>query len=200
MKKIIITLFFLLTLGACTNKIESPKMYIQPAKLTETEKNLLELIGFDSKINLYDFKLDGTNKSIQIKTYELIDGEWKPTLTNTTQVFEHTNGRIILSFQLNETSRIAVQSDDGVSSSEFTPAADEESSSSVLTSKLFEQTEFVYDEEIPLFVQVHSNSDTTTSYHLDFDDLASAYAKEDYEHVYAVTVLFSQKEVSELVE
>ncbi len=99
------------SLSACAEN-DLDQMYIEKAKLTEEEKNIAELLGLNQEYRLYDFQLDDTVKSMQINTYELIDGEWHIVVGSGGQAFEDLDGRLALGFDnLADGLRIAVQSE-----------------------------------------------------------------------------------------
>ena len=66
------------------------------------------------------------------------------------------------------------------------------------TSILSEKTEFEYEEEIPLAVQVITSSNNVVSYQVDYFNSPEEYEKLGYEGVFAITICFSQKTVAEL--
>ena len=61
-----------------------------------------------------------------------------------------------------------------------------------------EKTEFVYEEEIPLAVQIITSKNEVVSYQVDYFNSPEEYEKYGYEGVFAITVRFSQKTVGEL--
>ena len=68
------------------------------------------------------------------------------------------------------------------------------------SSRLSERREVVYEEEIPLVLQVVTSKNGTVLYDVDYFFQPEAYEDLGYEHVYAVTVMFSGKTVYELVD
>ena len=66
------------------------------------------------------------------------------------------------------------------------------------TSVLSDKQEIVYDQEIPLVIQIITSKNEVHSYVVDYFFQPEEYENYDYEYVYAITVLFSQKPVSEL--
>ena len=66
------------------------------------------------------------------------------------------------------------------------------------TSTLTDKTEIAYDQEIPLVIQIITSKNEVHSYMVDYFFQPEEYEKYDYEHVYAITVLFSQKTVNKL--
>ena len=66
------------------------------------------------------------------------------------------------------------------------------------TSILSEKKEVVYEEEIPLVIQVIISKNEIHSYQVDYFHFLKEYEKLGYEGVFAITVRFSQKTVAEL--
>lgn len=194
---IIITLLLVVALCGCTNEKENQtKMYIDVTKLTEEEKNIADLLGADTKQHIFDFYLDDTVQSMYINTYELVDGEWKSMNSNSSRVFEDNKGRLAIDFEKGlEDLRIAVQSEH--SNDSFSNTSDIENDSydgmGETTSILSNQTEIVYEKEIPLAIQIVTSKNEISSYIVEYFEYPEEYEKHDYEHVYAITVMFSQK-------
>ena len=176
------------------------QMYIEEAQLTEEEKNIAELLGLNQEYRLYDFSLDDTVKSMQINTYELIDGEWHIVAGGGGQAFEDAEGRLALGFDnLADGLRIAIQSEhNNGSTSYFKESENDITGMGYATSVLSDKQEIVYDQEIPLVIQIITSKNEVHSYVVDYFFQPEEYEKYDYEYVYAITVLFSQKPVSEL--
>lgn len=187
------------TLSACTQS-DTRQMYIEQAQLTNQEQNIADLLGVNQDFHLYDFKLDDTVKSIQINTYELTDGKWHQVTGGGGLAFEDSSGRFMLSFNnLSEGLRFAIQSEhNNNSTSYFKENTSDVEGMSYTTSTLSDKTEVMYEQEIPLAIQIITSKNEVHSYVVDYYFQPEEYEKYNYEHVYAVTVLFSQKTVSEL--
>ena len=65
-------------------------------------------------------------------------------------------------------------------------------------SVLSEKTEFEYEEEITLAVQIITSKSEEVSYQVDYFNSPEEYEKFGYEGVFSITVRFSQKTVGEL--
>ena len=179
------------------------KMYIEPAQLTEEEENIAGLLGLNTKHRIYDFVLDDTVQTIQVNTYRLVDGEWKLETGGGGQAFSDITGRIALGFErIDEGIRIAIQSEHTGGSTEYESERNEELSEigGFATSILSDKTEIVYEEEIPLVIQVITSKNEVVSYQVDYFNTPEEYEKLGYEGVFAVTIRFSQKTVAELSE
>ena len=205
MKKLIVivlTVVGILSMVGCSDTGKTAeKMYIEPAQLTEEEEKIAALLGLNTQQKIYDFVLDETVQSIQVNTYRLIDGEWKLETGGGGQVFSDVKGRIALGFErLDEGIRIAIQSEHTGGSTEYESERNEdlEEIGGYATSILSEKTEFEYEEEIPLAVQVITSSNNVVSYQVDYFNSPEEYEKLGYEGVFAITICFSQKTVAEL--
>lgn len=205
MKKMIslfIILVLMLSLSACTQD-EVQNNYIEKAELSEEEEKILELLVDTSNDKIYDFKIDGDVKTIQISLNELEDGKWV-FLSGNLEQFKDKDGRIALSFEnAAEAMRIAVQSKNssGYSSynTEFVKELNRDDLGLSETS-LYTREEIQYEKEIPLVIQTLSSEETELSYDLDSFYTPEVYEEEDYEHIYAVTIMFSKKTIDELGE
>ena len=207
MKKLIVIVLAIVGMismvGCSDTEKTADKMYIEPAQLTEEEEKIAELLGLNTQQKIYDFVLDETVQSIQVNTYRLIDGEWKLETGGGGQAFSDATGRIALSFErLDEGVRIAIQSEHSDGSTEYDSERNEELNEigSYATSILSEKTEFAYEEEITLVVQVITSKNEVVSYQVDYFNSPEEYEKYGYEGVFAITIRFSQKTVAELDE
>lgn len=205
MKKLIVLMLAmvgLLSMVGCSDiEKTAEKMYIEPAQLTEEEEKIAALLGLDTQQKIYDFVLDETVQSIQVNTYRLMDGEWTLETGGGGQAFSDAVGRIALSFErLDEGIRIAIQSEHTDGSTEYNSERNEDLNGigSYTTSILSERTEFAYEEEIPLAVQIITSKNEVVSYQVDYFNSPEEYEKFGYEGVFAITVRFSQKTVGEL--
>ena len=205
MKKLIIIVLAIvgmISMVGCSDTEKTvDKMYIEPAQLTEEEEKIAALLGLNTQQQIYDFVLDETVQSIQVNTYRLIDGEWKLETGGGGQAFSDATGRIALSFErLDEGIRIAIQSEHSGGSTEYDSERNEDLNEigGYATSILSEKTEFAYEEEIPLVVQIITSKNEVVSYQVDYFNSPEEYEKFEYEGVFAITVRFSQKTVGEL--
>lgn len=205
MKKLIIIVLAIvgmISMVGCSDTEKTiDKMYIEPSQLTEEEEKIAALLGLNTQQQIYDFVLDETVQSIQVNTYRLIDGEWKLETGGGGQAFSDATGRIALSFErLDEGIRIAIQSEHSGGSTEYDSERNEDLNEigGYATSILSEKTEFAYEEEIPLVVQIITSKNEVISYQVDYFNSPEEYEKFEYEGVFAITVRFSQKTVGEL--
>ena len=199
---IVLAIVGMLSMAGCADKEKNEeKMYIEPAQLTEEEEEIASLLGLNTEQRIYDFTLDESVQSIQVNTYRLMDGEWKLEAGGGGQAFSDVEGRIALSFErLDEGLRIAIQSEHTGGATEYNSERKEDLNEigSFATSVLSEKTEFEYEEEIPLAVQIITSKNEVVSYQVDYFHSPEEYEKLGYEGVFAITVRFSQKTVAEL--
>lgn len=197
---IIIVICLLLSLTACHVKEKLPNMYIEKAKLTQEELNILELLGVDDGDIIYDFQVSDKIKAIQINTYELENGKWKLIAGGGGRTFKDTNGRIALSAEnIAKGCRIAIQSENNKGSDSYTTEiSQDQENMGRATSYLTNMEEIIYEEEIPLVIQIQTSKNTISSYDVAYFNQPEEYSGHGYEHVYAITVRFSEKLVGEL--
>lgn len=203
MKKIrciIIVMCLLFSFTACDVREKLPDMYIEKAQLTQEELNIVELLGIDDTYTIYDFQVNDTIKAIQINTYELENGKWSLIVGGGGRTFEDAGGRIALSAEnIAEGCRIAIQGENNRGSNSYTNEINKDQENmGKATSYLTDIEEIIYEQEIPLVIQIQTSKNTISSYNVEYFYQPEEYSKYDYEHVYAITVRFSQKTVGEL--
>lgn len=197
MKRFTLILAVFLMLSGCAQK-HKDIMYIEPAQLTQEEQNIADLLGADTNQRIFDFFVDGTVQSMQINTYELMDGEWSLTSGGGGYALSDSKGRIALGFdRISGGLRVAVQSEKEHSSTSWNGLPeDEELNLGCVTSTLNDRTELVYEQEIPLVVQIETSKNEIRSYDVSYFDHPEEYAQYGYEHIYAITICFSQQTLS----
>lgn len=189
-----------LVLGGCSAKADTPSMYIQPAELTEEEESIAKLLGADTDQHLFDVVLDGTAKKVSVCAYELVDGQWElfsgaagiALAEDVTQ-----KGRMAFGFEdLRGDFREALQFEESFSAVSWHGPEEEEEGMSRTTSFLSNRTEIVYEQQIPIAVQINTTKNEVSSYDPEYFFQPEEYAKFGYEHVYALTVTFSREPLS----
>lgn len=198
MKKIFALLTLLALLAGCSAEA-APAMYIQPAELNEDEEAVAKLLGADTDQYLFDVVLDGTAKKVSVNTYELVDGEWELLSGGGGMALKEgaKKGRMAFGFEdLRGEYREAFQFGTDFTSVSYGSPEVTEDGLGRTTALLANRTEIVYEQEIPLAVQINTNSNTVTSYDPEYFSHPEEYAKFGYEHVYALTVTFSQEPLS----
>lgn len=205
MKKIF-ALFALLALLAGCSAEAAPEMYIQPAQLSEEEEAVAKLLGADTDQHLFDVVLDGTAKKVSVCIYELVDGKWALRsggggLAINDIEEDDTTLRMAFGFDdLRGKFRQAIQFGSGdYSAVSHAPAEEFEERNSALgrtIAFLSNRTEIVYGQEIPLAIQISTSKNEVVSYFTEYFFQPEEYEKFGYEHVYALTVTFSQEPLS----
>lgn len=195
MKKLIAAAAALLILAALCGCAAAPKkMTIAPAKLTEKEDKMATLLT-PNKQSIFDFKIDDTIKSIRINRYRLLNGQWASD-GGSGHICDGTSGRIALISDRKQV-RIALQDENsnGAVTLNLPEGLDAEGMSSA-TSYLSEAKEIIYEEEIPLEIQIFTTRDSVSSYDVSFFNQPEWYKQHGYAQVYAITITFSQSELS----
>ena len=180
-------------------------MLVSPAQLSAEEEALTRLLDVNmDSYRIFDFQTgewSNSVKSVQITLYELEGGAWT-VKARSQRAFSDALGRLALSFgKITEGVHLAVQSENFFDSMslDMGPEADT-SSMSYTTSMLTESAVMDMDKETPLAIQIVTSKNDITSYGVQYFDMPREYAKHNYEHVYAITLMFSQKTVYELAD
>ena len=195
-----IVIIFCLT--ACQKTSTAPgTLYIKPAELNYQEKKIAQLLGADTSSPIFDFSLDASVKSVQINTYELVDSKWKLISGGGGRQLSQAMGRIALEFEkIPEGLRTAIQCGNDFSSSSY--KSDNKLDTTGMgygTSILSNFTELEYDKEIGLAVQMFNDAQQgIRMYGTEYFNSPEEYEKLGYDHVYAISIMFSQKSVGEL--
>ena len=181
-------------------------MSVHPAQLSAEEEALARLLDVDmGPYRIFDFQMGEKGnsgvQSVQITLYELEGDVW--TVKAQDQLaFSDTLGRLALSFgKVTEGVRLTVQSENVFESLSLYPELEDDTSSmSYFTSMLAESAVLELDKETPLSIQIITSKNGITSYGVQYFDMPREYAKHGYEHIFAVTLMFSQKTVYELLD
>ena len=196
---ILLSCDMIFSLSACNSDDE--KMYIEPAQLSTEEENIGKLLGLNTDHIIYDFAVEDGVQTMEVNTYVLNDGKWD-MISGGGQKFEDITGRLALGYdKIAEGVRIAVQSDNESGATSYTPTPTTEedfSQLAIATTKLDNRTEMVFDEEIPLVLQIMTSKNEIRSHSTEQFFEPNSLEEQGHEYVYAITVCFSQKTVSEL--
>lgn len=130
MKKIIVVVIFISSflLISCNKDIAQEHSMnenkIYPRELTTSEKELLDLIGFNDTIEVYDFETDGSFKSISIWLEIYKNGELLENRGKMVSSFNGEKGSIAVKVNKNEIYdwRVSVKSEGEMSSVAFQSA------------------------------------------------------------------------------
>ena len=168
-------------------------MTIQAAKLTKAEENIVKLLGAaNGSEYIFDFAVDKNVKSIQINTYELVDGAWKLTSSGGGQSMDEKSGRIALKFEtLGHDLRAAIQTGDEISASEHRSAEPAENFGSTATGSM-PHAVIEYGKEIPLVMQINTSRNAIRTLDPEGAFLnPGELAEYGYERACLLTVMFS---------
>lgn len=182
---------------------------IAPAQLTAEEEALATLLNVETdSYRIFDF-VSGSGRekegegvqSVQLTLYELLEGEWE-VKAQARRAFSDAKGRIALSFgKIAEGVNMAVQSEN-MQENMALDKLDQSGTASMsyTTSVLTESADLELDKETPLAIQIVTSKNDIQSYGVQYFEMPREYAKHGYEHVYAITVMFSEKTVYELAD
>ena len=163
--------------------------YIEPAQLTGQEQELMALLGANAGYRLFDFRVDKTVQSLRVSVYELKDGAWQRIGGGGTHMISGGEGRLALGFDKIANGLFVGISGYGSVRNSY-PDAVEFPNMGCLTSSLSSREEVTPEAEIPLVTQVITSINEVMTF--DFDT-PERYVAQGYEHVYAITVAFSDK-------
>ncbi len=171
---------------------------IFPARLNEKEEEIAALLAPGTQYPIFDFKTDGTVKTVQINRYRLEEGAWMPQ-GGSSHTLNGPSGRIALtSDDHTKQIRVVLQSAGGGSTITYDlPENINAQGMASATSYLTSVEDIVYDKEIPLQIQLLTAEDSFSAYGVYAFDTPALYAQHSYEYVYAVTVAFSQQELGD---
>lgn len=157
-------------------------------------ENIIQFVENRGDEYTYDFKLDDM-KSIEISTYGLINGKWKPVFSKNSKVnFTDNKGRLTLDFKnLGEGLKLALQSENHDSSTQYSTEITESfEGMGSATSVLNKTAKITYEEEIPLAIQILTTQNSLMAYDVQYFFTPEEYEIHNYEHVYAITIKFSE--------
>lgn len=181
-------------------------MSVHPAQLSDEEEALAKLLDVNmDSYRIFDFQMEGNGnsgvQSVQVTLYELEGSEWT-VKARSQRAFSDATGRLALSFgKITEGVRLTVQSENVFDSMSLDMETGADTfSMSYTTSMLTESAVMDMDKEAPLAIQIVTSKNDIISYGVQYFEMPREYAKHGYEHVYAVTLMFSQKTVYELAD
>lgn len=186
----------LLLLCGCSGNEKTPAMYIEPAQLTQAETDIMKLLDMDVQQQIFDFKVDETVRRIELNAYELIDGKWDPFFGGGGRAFTDTEGRMALRFEnIGEGLWESLQSENHSGHTGWESLAEDEPETGIsrASTMLTNRQEIIYEEEIPLAVQIITSRNMIRAFDTTYFFHPEEYAQYGYDHVYAVTVRFSQE-------
>lgn len=167
---------------------------ITPASLTDEEAEIATLLAPGVQYQIFEFELAEPVKTVRFNRYRLENGTWTPE-GGSAQTLNATRGRIALvSDNSAKKNRLTLQSEGGGSAISYDlPEGIGEAGITSAAAYLSEAEKIVYDKEIPLQIQIFTAQSSLSSYDVSTFDQPALYAQHGYEHVYAITVIFSQQ-------
>lgn len=191
---VLIALILMLSLCACAagDKRQNSGQVLAQAELTQEEEDVLSLLGAGKSI-VFDYKVGESIRTVRLERYELnADGGWT-AMGGGSFICGSTSGRIALSMDPDRNEiRFAIQDEHGTSAVKNNYPVSGFVGMSVATSYVSNETDITPDQEIPLAVQILTTQNETHSYAPDYFFHPEEYAQHGYEHVYAVTITFSE--------
>lgn len=186
--------------GGDKSKNKDGAMTIQPAQLTEEETALMELLDIDpAAYRIFNSDVAGA-QSVRLRAYELTDGEWKCTVHGACGAADG-GGRVALTFgKMTEGGRMAYKDGSGLFAQDFAMEAGDTSGMTFATSTMTGPSPIELEQEIPLVLQIATSKSEFSTCSVEYFGMPRELAKHGYEHVYAITVTFSAKGASELLD
>ncbi|MBS6006178.1 MAG: hypothetical protein KIB43_04400 [Clostridium baratii] len=196
MKKFISITFIIMifpVLIGCSKVSQTKDMQIQSLETTKEESDVLNLLCSNLDYKIYEYKINDKIKTVTIKYYKLnSEGKWD----NLNNLIDNnpSSGKLSISkSRVNEQMEFSIQKEDGVT---------ETTAPEITSNKKFTSTSITWNEssnielekEIPLMVEVRTNSDTIER--IDINNFNEPEKVKNYENVFAITVTFSEKENS----
>ncbi len=192
MKKLISIIFIMLIfpiLMGC-NKVSQAK---DIKENTKEEKNVLNLSSNDLDSIIYNHKINDKIKKITIK-YCKLNNEGKWDTLNYLIDHKPVSGEILISnYKVNEQMEISIKKEAGVLQTiapEIQPTENFSCSQTVWN----ESPNIELEKEIPLMIEVRTSSNTIEG--VDINKFNDPEKLKNYEDVFAITVIFSEKENS----
>ena len=195
---------FSTALTGCSEKAPAGN-YAAPAALTESEKELLKLVGARENC-IFDFEATEQVDALRFFAYQLVDGEWVRKaelggfygMADAQERVRVSKGRFALLFEtIPEGVTISVGTSDGsgVTGATFQPAPFEAPTEGGMTATetLWEKKALEGTGEIPLVIQIIGENTYRTCSVDDFWDPAERLVQSDYLGVYALTMSFEEQ-------
>lgn len=189
----LISFVLVISLVSCKSSSNASEMKLKATQLTKEETDVLNLMGYSNNYKIYDYVLNDKVKSIQMNFYTLDkDGKWVDN-GGFSGAIESLNGRIAIS-TFGENGNLKVSHSDGTT---WRSNSEVYENIEVITSAISwaEDSEIVCDTEIPIVIQILSNSNEISSYDVssfrDTTKIKDYYSEDDI--VNAITITFSEK-------
>lgn len=196
MKKFISIAFIMMIFPAligCNKVSQTKDMQIQSLETTKEESDILNLLCNNLDYKIYGFKINDKIKTVTIKYYKLnSEGKWD----NLNNLIDNnpSSGKLSISkSRVTDQMEFSLQKEDGVTETTAPEITTNEkfASSSIAWNEL---SNIELEKEIPLMVEVRTNSDTIEG--IDINNFNEPEKIKNYENVFAATVTFSEKETN----
>lgn len=146
----------------------------------------------DGQVAGYDFQVDDKVQALQLNIYELSGGVWE-LQSYWRQELEEDQGRIELEFSsLASGLPVVVRDGHGVQIAAGELKTEEGTPGLAAATAVADRTDVAYGNEIPLAIQVVTAREEIISCQVEDFQSPQELAQQGYEHVYAVTVCFSE--------
>lgn len=196
MKKLISVIFIILifpVLMGCNKISQSKDIKVKSVENTKEEKNVLNLSSNDLDSIIYNYKINDKIKKITINYYKLNnEGNWD-TLN---YLIDHkpVSGEILISnYKVNKQMEISIKKEAEVLQT-ISPKIQPTENFSCSQTVWNESPNIELDKEIPLMIEVRTSSNTIEG--VDINKFNNPEKLKNYEDVFAITVIFSEKENS----
>lgn len=196
MKKLIkfgIVIMIIPILIGCNKVSKVKEMQLKSVEFTKEEKNIAELIGSSMDYKIYEYKLNEKVKRISINYYKLNeDGNW----INNGGMEDSLplDGRLAISkSKINGQVELSIQGEGGISRITTNPEEVENKEYTAESIVWEEASDIVLEKEIPLMIQVRTNSKVMEG--LNLESFNNTNSLKSYEEVFAVSITFSEHDI-----
>ena len=196
------------------NMAEEQDVYIAQASLSDTEKDLLDLINSNQKITIWDYHVDDSVKTIAVNIFSLNDqGEWEELNVSAGSAEEDKQGRmaillddldkeqeiVFLHTEINEAAGEKHSWKTSIKGAYFADSAFEGGLHGYDVSDAL-TTEKVADQDIPLIMLYGSKENVLTSPNFSDFENPEELAQMNYDYCYVITIEFSTLPIEEYIK
>lgn len=177
-------------------EIAHQKMYIGKASFTQEEEEMIELLVGELSYPIFEFNVDDSVKSMKTTIYQLRRGKWK-TISEGTRIIGSGASRIAFKFDdIANGVEIKLQNSKSRGSNAYMPIDHMDYGKMRRRVEILNNNkEVVYDQEIPLVIQLYSSKNRMNAY--DVEDFYN-HPNDEVDEAYAITILFSKQSVREV--
>lgn len=206
MRKIIIFLICILLLVGCRSNVlqeisTQGSSVLSKVNLTDEESEILDLVGIESDIEIYEYKINESYQSISIWLEAYDHGELVSTKSSMSSMIDSEKGRIavLVDMESNYRWKISQQSDGGLSSYSFSTEGDFETNEdySVSYSSLGDPVEIKPGQVIILKTFLYEDGDSVSIYD-NQHYVEEPEVLDEYDYVYLLKCQFSKEPVGHI--